>query len=197
MGVDFNLILFNPDELCKEVVNRASLSSVRNDAAFLSAMDKISSSDNPAWSSRVAFGVLKERYPSELKGIIGKLEREYNSMIREVRKSNPEFSRICWNSYRMTGSLLRSPTFESMFRTESDANFARFFSRQQAQALNFDENSSVFEYWNGFDTNGYDRDFLFGVGKYNFEDKRGHTVESIWDFKQERLPMFFYVNGLS
>ena len=168
MGINFDLILFSSDELCTEVVNRASLSSVRNDAAFLSAMDKISSSDNPSWCSRVAFGVLKERYPEELKGIIEKIEREYNLMIRDIRKSHPEFSRICWNAYRMAGSFARSPAYESMFKTESDFNFARFFSRQQARALNFNEGYSVFEYWNGFDAKGYDRDFLFGVGKLYF-----------------------------
>ncbi len=196
MAIDLNLILFSPEELRKIVVGGARAVVPKENSASQVAFERVSGERVSDWDYQIAFSVLKERESRVVRDIILEVAREYNLMIKDIRKSYPEFSRISWNSFRMIGSFARSPALSSLFKTETDEYLARFCSRQQVRDLNFDEDASVFEYWNGFDLKDYDRNFLFGVGKYKFVDKHGHKLESIWDFRQEKLPNFVYAKEL-
>jgi len=141
MAIDFNFILFSSDELCSRVVERAKYFVPQEDLAFSTAFKKIEGAENPVWERRVTFGVLKERHPEVLKEVLTKISQEYNSMRARILNRYPLLADRAWSSYQMTGSSVRSPVFASMFSTECEEDFTRFYVRQQlaisAQGLFF------------------------------------------------------------
>ena len=82
------------------------------------------------------------------------------------------------------------------FKTESDYNFARFYTRCQLDGFARRGGNVIFNDWDPIEMVKYDPEFLFGVGQYTFRDRNGHELESIWDFRQATLPHFFYAKEL-
>jgi hypothetical protein len=194
MVVNLDFILFNQDELCSRVVEHAKYFVSENELASRDALNKISSPSD-WWNYRVAFAIMKEREPRLVRNTLLDITQKYNSNRKELAKTHPIFLSRAWDLYKMTGVSFRSPVFDSMFKTESDESFARFYVRQQWNMF-MQQGRSPFEAWSDFEKLEYDSEFLFGVGKYKFRDKRGNEMETIWDLRQEKFPAFIYAREL-
>jgi hypothetical protein len=194
MAIDFDFLLFSSDELCSRVVERARYFVPQDESAFPTAFKKIEGAENPVWERRVTFGVLKERHPEVLKEVLTKISQEYNSMRARVLNRYPVLADKVWSAYQMTGSSARSPIFTSMFSTESEEAFARFYVRQQ---LGSSAQGIFFESWRGFDLVETDEEFMFGVKRYTFKDKKGQKLQTPWDLREKILPRFNYSKDLS
>lgn len=196
MTIDLNLFLFSPSELIKHVVDCARVVVPQDDLASQAVFERVSGEKVSEWDYRIAFGVLKERESRVLRDIILCVASEYNSMHRELSKTHPEFTQRAWDIYKKLGVSFRSPVFNSMFKTECDLDFARFYIRGQLRACGDKFGKIIFEDWGGVEMIKYDSDFLFGVGQYTFRDNKGHKVNNIWDLRQKKLPVFAYAKEL-
>lgn len=189
-------LLLNPGEICKLAVLRAKNSPTRKNIASEAALERTNESNVSDHDYRVAFSVLKERNSELMKNTLLNISSEYNSMRAKVLKNHPLFAEMSWSVYKLLGVSFRSPIFESMYFTEPDQDFARFYIKQQLDTFGRQEGFKIFESWDNFVQVDYDPDFLFGVGQYKFRDKSGHIMETIWDLKQDKLPAFAYAKEL-
>jgi hypothetical protein len=196
MAIDLNLILFSPVELRKIVVDHARMVVSKEELASQAVFERVSGENVSDWDYQIAFSVLKEREPKIVRDSILGFARKYNFMQKELLKNNKLFSQMAWDAYKKIGVSFRSPAFNSMFRTESDLNFARFYIRCQLDGFARRGGNIIFNDWDKVEMVKYDSDFLFGVGQYKFRDINGNELESIWDFRQEKLPNFVYAKEL-
>lgn len=196
MAIDINLILFSPEELRKIVVNSARGIVPKNDLASQAVFERVSGEKVSDWDYQIAFSVLKERESRVTRDIILRVAREYNLMRKEIVKTHPLFTQMAWDTYKKIGVSFRSSAFDSMLKTELDLDFARFYIRCQLEGFSNRGGNIIFNDWDKVEVVKYDPDFLFGVGQYKFRDRNGDELESIWDFRQAKLPNFIYAKEL-
>jgi len=196
MVIDLNLILFSPEELRKIVVNSAREIVPMDDLASQAVFERVSGEKVSDWDYRIAFSVLKERESRVVHDSLICLAQKYNFTQKELLKKHPAFAQMAWDTYKKLGISFRSLAFDSMFKTESDSNFGRFYTRSQLMDFTNSGRNMLFNDWNEIEVVKYDPDFLFGVGQYKFRDINGNELESIWDFRQKKLPAFVYAREL-
>lgn len=196
MDIDINLILFSPEELRKIVVNSIRGRVFESGSASNAVFERVSGENVSDWDYQIAFSILKERESRTVRDSLICLAQRYNFMQKELLKTHKLFTQMAWDSYKKIGASFRSPAFNSMFKTESDLNFARFYTRCQLDGFARRGGNKVFNDWDNFEVVKYDPEFLFGVGQYTFRDRNGHELESIWDFRQGTLPNFIYAKEL-
>ena len=157
------------------------------------------------------FEILCEQEKSKVKIALYNLTQKYDRTLDGLQTKYPLLTDIVWQVFRRTGfvsssfahsALTSNPKENESLQDgrfgdmpilifENDKEFAEGYIFTEQRHLPSDIRTRLKLPLN-LRLVEFDKDFMLGIGRYAFADRRNDIYQTIWDMRQEKAPRFNY-----